>query len=40
MLGGVLGAVIYIIFIEIHHSDPQPGEENDAHTKYELTNMA
>lgn len=40
MLGAVLGAMIYIIFIEMHHSDPQPEEENDAHAKYELTNMA
>ncbi|XP_009319855.1 PREDICTED: aquaporin-9 isoform X2 [Pygoscelis adeliae] len=39
MLGGVLGAIIYIIFIEIHHSDTQPGEENDVYDKYELTNM-
>ncbi|XP_068060220.1 aquaporin-9 isoform X2 [Anomalospiza imberbis] len=40
LLGGVLGAMIYVIFIEIHHSDPQSGEENDVHAKYELTNMA
>uniref|UniRef100_A0A8C3UMI0 Aquaporin 9 n=1 Tax=Catharus ustulatus TaxID=91951 RepID=A0A8C3UMI0_CATUS len=40
LLGGVLGALIYIIFIEIHHSDPQTGDENEVHTKYELTNMA
>uniref|UniRef100_A0A8U7P7S0 Aquaporin 9 n=1 Tax=Corvus moneduloides TaxID=1196302 RepID=A0A8U7P7S0_CORMO len=40
LLGGVLGAMIYVIFIEIHHSDPQSGEENEAHAKYELTNMA
>ncbi|KAM4661127.1 aquaporin-9 isoform 3-T3 [Amazona ochrocephala] len=39
MLGGILGAVIYIVFIEIHHSDSEPGEENDMHDKYELTNM-
>ncbi|NXU04286.1 AQP9 protein, partial [Buphagus erythrorhynchus] len=39
LLGGVLGAMIYIIFIEIHHSDPQSEEENEVHTKYELTNM-
>ncbi|NXB34014.1 AQP9 protein, partial [Eulacestoma nigropectus] len=39
LLGGVLGAMIYVIFIEIHHSDPQSGEENEAHAKYELTNM-
>ncbi|NXH68284.1 AQP9 protein, partial [Hydrobates tethys] len=39
MLGGVLGAMIYIVFIEIHHSDSQPGEENDVYDKYELTNM-
>ncbi|XP_059714248.1 aquaporin-9 isoform X3 [Haemorhous mexicanus] len=40
LVGGVLGAMIYVIFIEIHHSDPQPGEENDVHAKYEMTNMA
>ncbi|NWX27486.1 AQP9 protein, partial [Notiomystis cincta] len=39
LLGSILGAMIYIIFIEIHHSDPQSGEENEAHAKYELTNM-
>ncbi|NXU36271.1 AQP9 protein, partial [Drymodes brunneopygia] len=39
LLGGVLGAMIYIIFIEMHHSAPQSGEENEAHAKYELTNM-
>lgn len=39
MLGGVLGAITYIIFIEIHHSDTHPGEENDVYDKYELTNM-
>ncbi|XP_061855674.1 aquaporin-9 isoform X1 [Colius striatus] len=38
MLGGVLGAMVYIVFIEIHHSDTQT-EENDVHDKYELTNM-
>ncbi|NXS10879.1 AQP9 protein, partial [Neodrepanis coruscans] len=38
-LGGVLGAMIYIVFIEMHHSDPQSTEENEVHTKYELTNM-
>lgn len=38
MLGGVLGAMTYIVFIEIHHSDTQP-EENDVYDKYELTNM-
>ncbi|KAF4792846.1 Aquaporin-9 [Turdus rufiventris] len=40
LLGGVLGAMIYIIFIEMHHSDPHTGEENEVHTKYELSNMA
>lgn len=39
MLGGVFGAVIYIIFIESHHSNTQPEEGNDAYEKYELANM-
>lgn len=39
MLGGVLGALTYMIFIEVHHSDNQQGEENDVYDKYELTNM-
>ncbi|XP_042680034.1 aquaporin-9 isoform X2 [Centrocercus urophasianus] len=39
MLGGVLGALTYIVFIEIHHSDNQQGEEKDVYDKYELTNI-
>ncbi|NXH49740.1 AQP9 protein, partial [Dicaeum eximium] len=37
-LGAVLGAMIYIVFIELHHSDTQSGEEMDMNAKYELTN--
>ncbi|NWV38016.1 AQP9 protein, partial [Grantiella picta] len=39
MLGSTLGAMIYLICIEIHHSALPSEEENEAHAKYELTNM-
>uniref|UniRef100_A0A8D0HK31 Aquaporin 9 n=1 Tax=Sphenodon punctatus TaxID=8508 RepID=A0A8D0HK31_SPHPU len=39
MLGGVLGAVTYMLFIEIHHLDVQVEQDMDSSGKYELTNM-
>ncbi|KAM7152091.1 aquaporin-9 isoform 2-T2 [Macrochelys suwanniensis] len=39
MMGGIIGAVTYIIFIEIHHADTQLEEDTDIYEKYELTNM-
>ncbi|XP_009934187.1 aquaporin-9 [Opisthocomus hoazin] len=38
LLGGVLGAVIYVVFIEMHHSETQP-QENVVCDKYQLTNV-
>ncbi|XP_025066323.1 aquaporin-9 isoform X2 [Alligator sinensis] len=39
MMGGVIGALIYVLFIEIHHLDTQPEQDTDMYTKYELTNV-
>uniref|UniRef100_A0A452IET3 Uncharacterized protein n=1 Tax=Gopherus agassizii TaxID=38772 RepID=A0A452IET3_9SAUR len=39
MMGGVIGAFTYIIFIEIHHSDTHLEEDTDMYEKYELSNM-
>lgn len=39
MVGGALGAGIYILFIELHHAPPEPCHNNVPREKYELTHM-
>ncbi|KAL8197013.1 UNVERIFIED_CONTAM: Aquaporin-9 [Gekko kuhli] len=39
MVGAGFGAAIYMLFIELHHSQPPPPQSNAAHDKYELTSM-
>ncbi|XP_060116057.1 aquaporin-9 [Heteronotia binoei] len=39
MVGAGFGAAIYMLFIELHHSQPQPPQSNATHDKYELTSM-
>ncbi|KAJ8247882.1 hypothetical protein GJAV_G00251650 [Gymnothorax javanicus] len=38
MVGGVVGAVVYLLFIELHHADPQKPQEdeNSVKDKYEM----
>ncbi|KAJ8340468.1 hypothetical protein SKAU_G00351010 [Synaphobranchus kaupii] len=43
MVGGVVGAVVYLLFIELHHGEPekhQEEEENSAKDKYEMITMS
>ncbi|XP_058851190.1 aquaporin-9-like isoform X2 [Acipenser ruthenus] len=42
LVGGMVGAVIYVLFIELHHVDPQktPEEENSMKDKYEMIAMS
>ncbi|XP_041075053.1 aquaporin-9-like isoform X2 [Polyodon spathula] len=42
LVGGMVGAVIYVLFIELHHTDPQktPEEENSMKDKYEMITMS
>ncbi|XP_063049266.1 aquaporin-9-like [Engraulis encrasicolus] len=41
MVGGVVGATIYFLLIELHHPEPQrlAAEENNAKDKYEIVTM-
>ncbi|XP_030649178.1 aquaporin-9b [Chanos chanos] len=42
MVGGVVGAVIYFLLIELHHPEPEkhPEEENNVKDKYEMITMS
>ncbi|XP_041082930.1 aquaporin-9-like isoform X1 [Polyodon spathula] len=42
LVGGMVGAVIYVLFIELHHGDPQktPEEENSMKDKYEMITLS
>ncbi|RXM94392.1 Aquaporin-9 [Acipenser ruthenus] len=42
LVGGMVGAVIYVLFIELHHADPQktPEAENSMKDKYEMIAMS
>ncbi|KAL1007268.1 hypothetical protein UPYG_G00084330 [Umbra pygmaea] len=40
MLGGVVGAAIYFLFIELHHTEPEKQGENNVKDKYEMVTMS
>ncbi|KAM6981241.1 aquaporin-9b [Aplochiton taeniatus] len=40
MVGGVVGAAIYFLFIELHHPEPEKPEENNVKDKYEMITMS
>ncbi|XP_054858366.1 aquaporin-9 [Eublepharis macularius] len=39
MVGAGLGAAVYVLFISLHHTQPQLPQSNAAREKYELTSM-
>ncbi|XP_031613877.1 aquaporin-9b isoform X1 [Oreochromis aureus] len=39
MVGGAVGAGVYLIFIELHHPEPEKQEENNVQDKYEIVTM-
>ncbi|XP_074862839.1 aquaporin-9 [Carettochelys insculpta] len=39
MMGGIIGAITYIIFIDIHHPDTQLEDDPDLYEKYDLTSQ-
>nr|XP_004543135.1 aquaporin-9 [Maylandia zebra] len=39
MVGGAVGAGVYLIFIELHHHEPEKQEENNVQDKYEIVTM-
>uniref|UniRef100_A0A8D0EE43 Aquaporin 9 n=1 Tax=Salvator merianae TaxID=96440 RepID=A0A8D0EE43_SALMN len=39
MIGGAVGAALYMLFIEFHHSPPPPCQNSTTFDKYELTNI-
>ncbi|KAL3992961.1 hypothetical protein ACER0C_010235 [Sarotherodon galilaeus] len=39
MVGGTVGAGVYLIFIELHHPEPEKQEENNVQDKYEIVTM-
>ncbi|XP_054626196.1 aquaporin-9b isoform X2 [Dunckerocampus dactyliophorus] len=39
MVGGVVGAAIYFLFIELHHADAQKQEENNVQQKYDIVTL-
>ncbi|XP_049450588.1 aquaporin-9b [Epinephelus fuscoguttatus] len=40
MVGGVVGAGIYFLFIELHQQEPEKQEENNVQDKYEMITMS
>lgn len=40
MVGGLVGAAIYFLFIELHHPEPEKQEENNVKDKYEMITMS
>ncbi|KAJ7986136.1 hypothetical protein DPEC_G00347660 [Dallia pectoralis] len=40
MLGGLVGAAVYFLFIELHHAEPEKQGENNAKDKYEMVTMS
>ncbi|MBN3296284.1 AQP9 protein, partial [Amia calva] len=42
LVGGIVGAVLYLLFIELHHTEPQKHleEENNVKDKYEMITMS
>lgn len=39
MVGGVVGAGVYFLFIELHHHEPEK-QENNVQDKYEMVTMS
>ncbi|XP_004543135.2 aquaporin-9b [Maylandia zebra] len=39
MVGGAVGAGVYLIFIELHHPEPEKQEQNNVQDKYEIVTM-
>lgn len=40
MVGGLVGATIYFLFIELHHPETETPEENNVKEKYEMISMS
>ncbi|XP_021463056.2 aquaporin-9-like [Oncorhynchus mykiss] len=40
MVGGVVGAAIYFLFIELHHAKPEKQGENNVKDKYEMVTLS
>ncbi|XP_064835302.1 aquaporin-9-like isoform X1 [Oncorhynchus masou masou] len=40
MVGGVVGAAIYFLFIELHHAEPEKQGENNVKDKYEMVTLS
>ncbi|XP_038825814.1 aquaporin-9-like [Salvelinus namaycush] len=40
MVGGVVGAAVYFLFIELHHSEPEKQGENNVKDKYEMVTLS
>ncbi|KAK6294539.1 hypothetical protein J4Q44_G00353690 [Coregonus suidteri] len=40
MVGGVVGAAIYYLFIELHHAEPEKQGENNVKEKYEMVTLS
>ncbi|XP_029577306.1 aquaporin-9-like [Salmo trutta] len=39
MVGGVVGAAVYFLFIEVHHAEPEEQGENNVKDKYEMVTL-
>ncbi|XP_014031139.1 aquaporin-9-like [Salmo salar] len=39
MVGGVVGAAVYFLFIELHHAEPEEQGENNVKDKYEMVTL-
>lgn len=40
MVGGVVGAGVYFLFIELHHAEPEKQGENNVKDKYEMVTLS
>uniref|UniRef100_A0A8C7UUE5 Aquaporin 9b n=1 Tax=Oncorhynchus mykiss TaxID=8022 RepID=A0A8C7UUE5_ONCMY len=40
MVGGVVGAAVYFLFIELHHAEPEKQRENNIKDKYEMVTLS
>uniref|UniRef100_A0A4W5PZK3 Aquaporin 9b n=1 Tax=Hucho hucho TaxID=62062 RepID=A0A4W5PZK3_9TELE len=40
MVGGVVGAAVYFLFIELHHAKPEKQGENNVKDKYEMATLS
>ncbi|CDQ96642.1 unnamed protein product [Oncorhynchus mykiss] len=40
MVGGVVGAAVYFLFIELHHAEPEKQGENNIKDKYEMVTLS